>query len=87
MSKIVNIFYIFFLLSITYVLPGVIFAKCFTCAADSPISSTFLNLPLSTTTTAIEILVNGNCSITHFLFGISKYPFSISDLLKYLSAP
>lgn len=62
----------FFLLSITYVLPGVTFARCFTCAAVSPISRTLWNLPSSTTTTPTDIVVIGNCSNIPFLFGTSK---------------
>ena len=83
--KLLSFFFHFFLLSITYVLPGVIFAKCFTCAATSPISSALWNLPASTTTALTEIVAIGYCSIIPFLLGTSKYPFSTSSGVKYLT--
>ena len=63
---------IYFLLSITYVLPEIVFDKCFTWAPASPISSVLWNLPGGTSTAPIDIDVNGNSSMIPFLFGTSK---------------
>ena len=71
------------LLSIAYELPTVVFAICFTCAPTSPISSAFLNLPISASTTPIEIEVSGNCSIIPRLFATSTYPLKASSFVKY----